>query len=107
MTINKVHPLLIQIYTELLPDIRDTAKELGWAIAVHGSLTRDFDLVAVRWSDDSSDSDTLLHGIFDTLKLTKIRMEQCLNSKEIKHSGRTAYVIPLFADLYIDLSIID
>lgn len=107
MTVNKAHPLLIQIYTELLPDLRSTAKELGWAITVHGSMTRDFDLVAIKWSEDASDSDMLLHGIFDTLKLTKVKMEQCLSTKEKKPHSRTAYAIPLFAYLYIDLSIVE
>lgn len=33
--------------------IRELAKEIGYAIAVHGSLERDLDLIAAPWSDEA------------------------------------------------------
>lgn len=33
----------------ILPSLRRVAKEAGYALAVHGSLNRDIDLVAVPW----------------------------------------------------------
>ena len=35
----------------ILPSIRRAAKDLGYAIAVHGSLLRDIDLIAVGWTE--------------------------------------------------------
>jgi len=100
-----MHVLLIQIYTELLPAIRDVAKQHGYAIAVHGSLRRDFDLIAVPWVDDISDEETLLFAIMDTIKLNKSWKDHALNTLEKKPRGRTAYQIMLGAGMYIDLSI--
>jgi hypothetical protein len=34
----------------LLPAIRNVARQKGYAIAVHGSLKRDIDLVAIPWA---------------------------------------------------------
>lgn len=103
---NEKHVLLIQIYTELLPAIRDTAKQHGYAIGVHGSLRRDFDLIAVPWADEVSDELTLLYAIMDTMKLNKSWKEHAQNTPEKKPQGRTAYQIMLGDGMYIDLSIL-
>lgn len=39
-----------------LPDMRliwKLAREVGYAVGVHGSLRRDFDLIAAPWTDDA------------------------------------------------------
>lgn len=42
-------------YPEMPPidRIRELAKEIGYAIAVHGSQERDLDLIAAPWSDEA------------------------------------------------------
>ena len=45
----------------ILPPMRRAAKDAGYAIAVHGSLNRDIDLVAVPWREHSvADPDRLV-----------------------------------------------
>ena len=39
------------ILDAILPAIREVARAEGYAIAVHGSLKRDIDLVAVPWTE--------------------------------------------------------
>lgn len=48
---------------ERIQGIRDVAGELGYAIAVHGSLDRDIDLVACPWTADAVDVWELLGAI--------------------------------------------
>jgi hypothetical protein len=50
-------------YRARLPAIREAAREHGYAIGVHGSERRDFDLIACPWRDGASDIDTLAHAI--------------------------------------------
>lgn len=50
-------------YLSRLPAIREAAKEHGYAIGLHGSERRDFDLMAMQWREDASDKDTLAHAI--------------------------------------------
>jgi hypothetical protein len=54
---------LVCIYAQLLPRIRSRAKELGYAIAVHGSMTRDFDLLAVPWIKGAAPAKELVDAI--------------------------------------------
>ncbi|MEZ0263008.1 MAG: hypothetical protein ACAH80_18530 [Alphaproteobacteria bacterium] len=50
-------------YMARLPAIRAAAKEHGYAIGLHGSTRRDFDLMAMPWRDGYSDKDTLAKAI--------------------------------------------
>lgn len=54
---------LVCIYSQLLPRIRSAAKELGYAIAIHGTMQRDFDLLAVPWIEDADDPTKLVEAI--------------------------------------------
>ncbi len=38
-----------EAYEKLIGPLREKARELGYALAVHGSLVRDIDLIAVPW----------------------------------------------------------
>ncbi|QIG72654.1 hypothetical protein EVB97_096 [Rhizobium phage RHph_Y65] len=52
-----------KFYLSRLPAIRSAARQLGYAIGVHGSCRRDFDLMAMRWTDKYADKDTLARAI--------------------------------------------
>jgi len=38
-------------YAVVYPTLRDVAKLHGYALAIHGTMTRDFDLVAIPWTE--------------------------------------------------------
>ena len=40
-------------YASLLPRLTTVARERGYALAVHGSMRRDLDLIAVPWTNDA------------------------------------------------------
>ena len=42
-------------YAVLYPKLVEIAKRYGYALAIHGSMTRDFDLIAVPWTVEASD----------------------------------------------------
>lgn len=78
-------------YLGLLDKIRKVAREHGYAIGPHGSLERDFDLMAVAWREDFSDKNVLaeaIHMAACNLKQTKYEWEQ-------KPNGRVATVFPI------------
>lgn len=58
-----VQSSLVCIYAQLLPRIRTRAKELGYAIAIHGTMNRDFDLVAVPWVEQAASAKELVNAI--------------------------------------------
>ncbi len=94
----KVRPIA---YVCHLPRITAKAREYGYAIAVHGSLQHDFDLVAVPWSEVASDADTLLKAICEVTGGFMLSHEKATQ----KPHGRLAWIIHLGAGLYIDLSV--
>lgn len=50
-------------YESIIPSIRETAKQCGYAIGVHGSMRRDLDLIAAPWTDEHSSPDALAKAI--------------------------------------------
>ncbi len=56
---------LVCIYSQILPRIREAAKSLGYAIAIHGTMTRDLDLLAVPWTEDAGEPLALVNAIAD------------------------------------------
>lgn len=55
---NKVSPAAT--YACLLPDIMEAGRECGYAIAVHGSMARDLDLIAVPWVEEAKSAEALI-----------------------------------------------
>lgn len=47
----------------LIPLLRARARELGYAMGVHGSLARDIDLIAVPWSGSPAAAGTLAEAL--------------------------------------------
>lgn len=73
----------------------------GYALACHGSLARDFDLIAVPWTETVSDHATVLKDVTTEYAL-------CLTDDgEIKNHGRRAYKLYCgFGECAIDLSFV-
>lgn len=53
-------PARAAAYVALYPMLQQIAKRHGYALAVHGSLHRDFDLIAVPWVEEASSPLTLI-----------------------------------------------
>ncbi len=47
----------------LYPEMAEIARKHGYALAVHGSLARDFDLIAIPWTENPSTSQQVVSAI--------------------------------------------
>ena len=56
-------PARAAAYVALYPMLQQVAKRHGYALAVHGSLHRDFDLIAVPWVEEASSALTLIRAL--------------------------------------------
>lgn len=101
---NKWMPVMYANYYGILLEV---ARECGYALAVHGSLNRDLDLIAVPWIKDCKTPDELLHRICAVLG-SAIRPDgrPSYNEYEEKPHGRVAFAILTNGGGYIDISII-
>jgi hypothetical protein len=91
-------------YVALIGAVRAGAKRLGYAIAVHGSLARDIDLIAVPWVEDPAPAERLVEMVFNMVKELSPTFASCSKEPTDKPHGRKAWSI--HGDgTYVDLSI--
>ena len=56
-------PSYALIYAGIVPVIQDIGRAHGYAVAVHGSMATDLDLLACPWVDDAADPEALIEAI--------------------------------------------
>jgi hypothetical protein len=103
-------PTFAPIYVGLYPLLAEKARELGYALAIHGTVARDFDLIAVAWIDDAAEPVALRDALMDCMAVSLgdsvdgrgVR----LDDGEAKPHGRIAWSIPLGAGAVLDLSVV-
>lgn len=76
----------------ILPAIRAAALFKGYAVAVHGSLKRDIDLIAVAWTEQAAPIDDLVHTVKGAIAGV---LGNCITLGEPskKPHGRVAYTL--------------
>jgi hypothetical protein len=104
-----------ELYDRLIGPIREKARGLGYAIAVHGTLKRDIDLVAVPWTRDAVPPRQLAEAIRDVARSLN---DGIAHPKGVEDSGwfragcptskphgRLGWTYHLGGGPYIDLSV--
>ncbi len=77
----------------------------GYALALHGSMARDLDLIAVPWTDDADSPDKLMEAVRRFI-VAKANVKYKTPSPIQKPHGRMAYSMPIgFEGHYLDISI--
>lgn len=83
----------------MYPELAKMFQEHGYALAVHGSMARDFDLIAVPWVSRPKSHKTVIKAIEK-----RWAIEFPITSKKMKH-GRIAYNVSVsFGTCYLDIS---
>lgn len=113
------------VFACLYPGLCDVARKYGYALAIHGTLVNDLDLVAIPWTEDAIGGDQLKDYLMDHVYacdysdslrrfgIPEKEVEQHLSQKEyskldaaeMKPHGRRAWNLYLDAGLKIDLSV--
>lgn len=100
-------------YAALLNPMQEIAKEMGYNLIIHGSMSRDFDLIAVAWVDNPKKEIELVKELDRFLKGSYFNNEQDYLFSVLP-GGRKSYVINLVraekwngyqdAQYYLDVS---
>lgn len=89
------------IYCGLYPELASLVREHGYALAVHGSLARDFDLVCIPWVDEPSNHAAVVDAIVAKFALRTV------GEYETKAHGRIVYTISVsYGECFLDLSFV-
>lgn len=99
-TVEQLKPNFGPVYAAAMyPGLAEIFHRHGYALACHGSLARDFDLIAVPWGESVSDHKTVLNEVTTQFAL------KLVGEGERKNHGRMAYSLACgFDGCAIDLS---
>lgn len=86
----------------IYPALAAKARELGYALALHGSVQRDLDLIAVPWTDEAVEPIALINGLCEEFD---VHPNYPIDVPGIKPHGRLAWTIPLWWGAYLDVSV--
>ena len=97
-------PTIAPAYACLYPGLAEIARTHGYALAIHGSVSTDLDLIAVPWTDEASSAEIVAQAI-------RAHAAACLTqgcsggNPEQKPHGRLAWHLGIEAGACIDLSV--
>lgn len=102
---------IAELLPQIIEPIREVARFHGYAVAVHGSLANDIDLVAVPWVERADDADELARSIMGAVSAIVGRCYTAKAGNAIewteKPHGRRAvslHMVEAF-NIWIDLSV--
>lgn len=92
----------VNIFASIYPTIQEACLRHNWAVGIHGSLARDFDLMLQPHGDTESSIVDVLKEIRDALHLDI----PIMYAGKTKHN-RCAFGINITEDMYLDITVID
>ena len=77
------------MYAALIPSLQAVARQNGYALAVHGSMARDLDVIAVPWTHDAVEPTRLAETIRQSFQ--GVLCERFEENPAVRPHGRLAY----------------
>lgn len=96
---------IASLLDDLLPPMRMTARGLGYALTVHGTLSRDVDLVAIPWTVSASEPELLVKHLCGVIAGVTGRAYSDAKWADKPHGRRAVTIIHGGHDAELDLSI--
>lgn len=96
-------------YVAFYPMLAEIARKHGYALAVHGSVARDMDLVAIPWTEDAKNMFELINALSEYASGVMSMMFSkavCLHGPEKKPHGRMAWTLTIGNAAVLDVSIV-
>lgn len=56
-------PTFAPAYVGMYVILSEVAREHGYALAIHGTVSRDFDLIAIPWTETAGDPELLIEKL--------------------------------------------
>ncbi len=107
-------------YALIIPGLMKAGREVGYSIAVHGSLMRDLDIIAVPWTEEAVSAERLILHLMAAVDgrlrnggsrktkedLTEEWAVSHASKPSVKPHGRLAWSIHVGHEgLYLDISV--
>lgn len=104
-------------YLSAIPLLTEVARKCGYALAVHGSLGRDLDLVAIPWTEEAESAESLILAMLAAFGWNRAHLDPETIGQDgqvvrpsghvptKKPHGRVAWSIHFDLGLYLDVSV--
>lgn len=90
-------------YAEVYPRLKAVAQRHGWALALHGSMNHDMDIMAMPWEDAPSRPANLIDAMRRCLGVPPDAVRIVFG----KPNGRIVYTIAIAPGFFLDINIIN
>lgn len=90
-------------YAAMWDDFRQAAMNKGWALALHGSLASDMDIMAMPWTNEATTETEMIEALrncFCQPEFIGLRISDDLPN------NRRVFTLSIWADFYLDINII-
>ncbi len=99
-------PNFSPIFASMYCGLCEVAREHGYALTVHGTMSLDFDLVAIPWTDEAVEPQELVNELANLMGLCAGELFEGVSaSPELKPHGRLAWLLQFGSGAQIDLSV--
>lgn len=86
------------VYCALYPELAEVCRSHGYALAVHGSMQRDFDVIAIPWVESPSEPDAVV------AEITKRFVLRQIGDPDTTFHGRRRYTLSIgFGECAVDM----
>ena len=87
------------IYACMYPELAEQARSAGWALAVHGTMGRDFDLIYVPWVRDPLEPKLVVAKACSWFAIEQV------GTPVNTYHGREIFTVKLkFGEAFLDMS---
>ena len=89
-------------YAAIWNDLRQAAMNNGWALALHGSLANDMDIMALPWVHSAQPEEQMIESIkrcFTEAEFIQVQVTDMPNKRRV-------YTLSIWADYYLDINVI-
>jgi len=89
-------------YAAIWNDLRQAAMDKGWALALHGSLASDMDIMAMAWVKDAEPVWEMIWALkkcFDNPKAIDVNETDMPNNRRV-------FTLSIWSDFYLDINVI-
>lgn len=86
------------MYACMYAELAEIARSHGYALAVHGSMARDFDLIAIPWTSEAAAPELVVESI-----LKRWGGKLCGDVGVMPHGRRVWTIGIMYGEMFLDL----
>jgi hypothetical protein len=87
-------PTLTPVYVAIYAQMAEAARSCGYALAVHGTLGRDLDVIAIPWTEEATSPEEVVRVMAETCARRAGPDLVVGKSSRVGPHGRMGYAIP-------------